>query len=205
MPVPPPTILVYHTVDDYGGRSLPAGIDCPPKVFADHVHHLARHFTFVSVADVVAHYRNGVALPPRAVALTFDDGYRDNFVHAVPILRAHGATATFFCVTAHLDGTWPAEDWGGTGRPMLTRTDIAAMASEGFSFGSHGHTHAVLTELSDERLADELSASKRILEDASNTAVTTMSFPFGAFDARVQQAAEHAGYEAAFAVWTPHE
>lgn len=94
-------ILCYHRVLD---RPDPL---CPNEmcidVFDAHVRALSRFFNILPLTDAVDRLATGT-LPPRAVSITFDDGYRDNYTNALPVLKKYGARATFFVATDFLDG-----------------------------------------------------------------------------------------------------
>lgn len=68
---------------------------------------LARHYEFVSLDEAVAMLSGKTPLRPYCMALTFDDGYRNNFTHALPILKELDLPATFFIATGHVDGRRP--------------------------------------------------------------------------------------------------
>jgi len=94
-------ILMYHYVS-----TPPANADIyrrdlsvPPELFGAHLDRLqADGYTTISLYDLVAYLQQGTPLPPKPVLLTFDDGYRDNYENAFPLLRARRMTATFFVV-----------------------------------------------------------------------------------------------------------
>ncbi len=95
------SILIYHRVlsqpdELMGGAPDVAAFDWQMAL-------AARHFNVLPLAEAVTRLREG-RLPPRALCITFDDGYADNHHHALPILRRHGLTATFFIATGFLDG-----------------------------------------------------------------------------------------------------
>jgi len=75
----------------------------PRDLFERQIAHLKQHYTTLTLAEAVYRLR-ARDLPPRSVAVTFDDGYRDNFEHALPLLKKYGVPATFFVVTGALDG-----------------------------------------------------------------------------------------------------
>jgi peptidoglycan/xylan/chitin deacetylase (PgdA/CDA1 family) len=88
-------ILIYHHINDEQDPLFPA---TPIPVFERQMAHVARHYHVLSLDDAVQRLRQ-CDLPPNALVVTFDDGYRDNFLHAWPILRAKGLCATFFIAT----------------------------------------------------------------------------------------------------------
>lgn len=109
-------ILAYHRVmplpdpDRYGfDMEL---ISTPPDEFREQMTRLKRHFRPLRLTDVIAALDAGEVLPPDSVAVTFDDGYDDNYHVAAPILEELGVPATFFVSTGHIDSGRPyAYDW----------------------------------------------------------------------------------------------
>lgn len=105
-------------------------ISASPERFRDQMLMLKQRFRPMRLTDVVTALNAGQALPPDAVAVTFDDGYDDNYRIAYPILRELGVPATFFVSTGHIDSGRPfAYDWLVhmillTGAPGLTLPEI---------------------------------------------------------------------------------
>ncbi len=143
--------------------------------FADH---LARLNAFCAGGKSVSR-----ALEQGGVAVTFDDGCETDLLIAAPLLRAAGCGATFFLVS----------DW--VGRPgFLSAAQIRQLIETGFEIGSHGQSHAFLSDLPDAEVRAELRNSKRKLEDISGEKIAHFSCPGGRFDARVALIARELGY-----------
>lgn len=110
-------VLTYHRVDDPSGRPdlLPGLISATPAAFAEQIDDLARHYTPVSMADVLESLVDPRRLPPRAIHVTFDDAYADFATHAWPVLRAARVPVTLFVPTAFPDragrGFWWDRLW----------------------------------------------------------------------------------------------
>ena len=98
-------ILAFHRVNDDDDPFFPA---VPTALFAAQIAHIARHYRVLTVEELVERVRRGVA-PSNALAITFDDGYRDNLTHAAPILAQHGLLSTIFLATGYI-GT-PEMPW----------------------------------------------------------------------------------------------
>jgi peptidoglycan/xylan/chitin deacetylase (PgdA/CDA1 family) len=97
-----PLILGYHrVVDDFAGiaRSGMASMLTSTEMFERHLELVGRHFRFVSLDEIGAHLADGRPFTERVAAVTFDDGYRDNYEHAFPILKRKGIPAAIFVVT----------------------------------------------------------------------------------------------------------
>jgi peptidoglycan/xylan/chitin deacetylase (PgdA/CDA1 family) len=98
------SILTYHRFPRAdGSEPFDEGvIDTSAEEFEQHIASLKRHFSIVGVDELCA-FAAGGALPPNPVAITFDDGYRDNYEQALPILSRHGCKAIFFVATSFID------------------------------------------------------------------------------------------------------
>src|SRR5262249_2149348 len=92
--------LTYHRLTTTDDPFFP-GI--PVDVFAQHVGFLARHYQIVDLAELLQRLDNGQPVPKNAVVLTFDDGYRDNYELAFPILQQYQVPATIFLTTSFVN------------------------------------------------------------------------------------------------------
>ncbi len=98
-------VVLYHRVVAPGdvGELDPDLIDATPEGFDAQMAALASRFRPVSIDEVLAAHRAGRPVPAGSVLVTFDDGYRDNFEHAFPILKRHGIPGLFFISTGHVE------------------------------------------------------------------------------------------------------
>jgi peptidoglycan/xylan/chitin deacetylase (PgdA/CDA1 family) len=95
------SILIFHRVLPQADAMYPGTPDAP--AFDRLMASLAEHCSVLPLADGIERLQRG-RLPARAVSITFDDGYRDNAEYALPVLRRHGLSATFFIAPGFLDG-----------------------------------------------------------------------------------------------------
>ena len=198
-------VLLYHRVNPHPFASLgPVSreITVRPNAFARQLGHLRRSgFHSISPDELGAMLRGEFAFDPRAVVITFDDGYEDNLTWAAPLLREYGFQAIMFVTTDRFGKDSSEAGWGsdapGCGH-FLTRDQLAQWLAAGMYVGSHTHTHRLATQIADDELFDEFARSRRILEAACGTTVRLLAFPDGDFDARAESAAARAGYEASF-------
>ena len=129
-----------------------------PDEFAVQLESLRRlKFTFVSLDEYVRRAVDSNQGPGRMVALTLDDGWRDNYTYAWPVLARLGVPATFFVVSGPMDGV-AAE------RRMTTRM-LRELVAAGMEVGAHTRTHPNLAMLPQARLDDEVGGCKADLED----------------------------------------
>ncbi len=181
-------VLMYHRIDDLSPREerspLMRDLTVSPAEFEAQVRYLAENgFTFLLASDVERAVREGQPLPERSIAITMDDGYKDNFEKAFPILQKYHACATIFMVTNNFDKP-DRLSWG----------EVLTMRDGGVGYGSHTVTHADLTALPQDRLDYELVESKRVLERGLGSVITDIAYPSGEYNDVVIERARAAGY-----------
>lgn len=184
-------ILMYHHVGfiSGSGSALDRSLTVSPHEFEEQILYLKQQgYQTVSLAAVYAALTTGGYLPNRAVVLTFDDGYKDVFENAVPILKKHGFMGTFAVSPALLEKE-PYASWGEILRAYL----------EGMEIVSHSMNHIDLTnqKYSEEDLITELQGSKLFLESRLATSVDFFVYPYGKYNARALKIVEQAGYKMA--------
>jgi len=158
-------------------------------------------FNAVSLTEAMRLVRGKQKLPPRTVAITFDDCYRDN-LFAARLLAEHKLPACFFIPSQYV-GTDHVMPWDRALPRManLTWDEVREMASLGHEIGSHTISHPNLAELSLDETRFELTESKRILEGKLDRPVRYFAYPFGGeAHLRSEQVPliYHAGYEGCF-------
>jgi peptidoglycan/xylan/chitin deacetylase (PgdA/CDA1 family) len=108
-------VLMYHRVlpqDRVSREQVEPGMFVTPETFSRHLCWLAEEFSVLPVHEILGRQARGDSLPPRACAISFDDGWRDNLEHALPALERHGLPATIFVVTERVGSEgafWPDE------------------------------------------------------------------------------------------------
>ena len=136
---------------------------------------------------------------PKPLVITFDDGYRNFFTAAWPILERFGFSATLFVVTDLCDGI-ERERGEGTFTPVapvLSWDEIRYLAGVGCEIGSHTRTHPHLPSIRDNALIlDEVVGSKRIIEQEIGKPVRVLAYPYGSVESR-SVAAVRASFRAA--------
>ncbi len=182
--------LMYHSIDE-GWRTEKTSVS--PESFENQMSFLHRKkYKVLSLEEVVLSFKNKQKLPGKAVSITFDDGYMNNYSIAYPVLRRYGFEAAIFVIVNNV------------GKPGYMNWDqLKRMADDGINIGSHTLTHPDLRKLSDQDLKKELVESKRILEENLKRKVDFFAYPGGSLDERVKNAVIEAGYKGACATNPP--
>lgn len=199
-----PLILMYHAIGGPGERA--ARYVVPAAALARQLAWLrARRVPVLSLEEVALAYGEHRLPPGGAVVLTFDDAYADVRCHALPLLGRHRFPATVFAVTrAGLANTWdrlsldPLHPSLG-GRPLMDEAALRDAAGHGVAVGAHSRTHRRLPDLPAGELAAEVGGSRDDLVNTLGAAPATFAYPYGAYDAAAEAAAERAGFLAACA------
>lgn len=168
-------ILTYHSVDPSGSV-----ISIHPDAFRSHVRWLASgSVRVVSVSRILELHSD-----EDAVAITFDDGFRNFASIAWPMLRQHELPVTLFVVTDYVGDTnaWNPRSASTTPKlPLLDWDALNRLADEGVELGSHTRTHPRLDGLSRSRLLDEIEGSADRLEARTGVRPKTFAYPYGVF------------------------
>lgn len=187
---PEAVALMYHAIDHSGWK-----LSVTPEAFEQQMRYLARKGWTVPLADVVSYAKGEKKLPRRAVAVTFDDGYRDVLATALPILEQYRIPVTVFVPSDMSARTSP------DGRPRLTEEELRILAQSPLvTIGSHAKSHRKFTELTLEEMRSEAKESADTFERVLGKHPTFFAYPFGARSADAERAVRDAGYEAAFGI-----
>lgn len=193
-------VLAYHKIDVPRKDIRIRGAFTAPSRFAKQLGYLKkREFVFYTASELIEHYLNHGKFPPKSLALTLDDGWKDNYTNAFPILQRLGIKATIFLVPTCIGQV--SDTVVGKGeqpRAHLSREDILEMSAGGIEFGSHSLNHKHLHQISPEEVTFEVEESKRRIEDLLQKPCKTFCYPAGFFNETAKEAVKRAGYIAAF-------
>ena len=128
---------------------------------------------------------------PGEIVITFDDGYASSFEQGMRLLESVDCKATQFLVSGRIG---KVNDWDRTGEPLMDVPQIREWLAAGHSIGSHTVSHPDLTRLTVEESREEISASRKSLEDTFGVAVIDFAYPY---DERILELVQEAGYSAA--------
>jgi peptidoglycan/xylan/chitin deacetylase (PgdA/CDA1 family) len=192
-------ILMYHGIsEDVEPGSHPYyRVATSPRLFTQHMQYLHDHE--YSVIDLME-AASSPGTEPRwknPVVLTFDDGYRNFFTHAFPVMQRYGFSATVFLSTRYVGN--PAQLLKGN--ECLTWTEVRDLHGRGIQFGSHTVSHPQLWGLPPREIERELRESKRALEDNLGAEVRSFAYPYafpeqdGRFVQALRGTLESCGYQ----------
>jgi peptidoglycan/xylan/chitin deacetylase (PgdA/CDA1 family) len=177
------SVLVYHTINEVAGQP-----PCPemisPARFEQQLDWLSRRRQVVPLIETLSNKNS-------RVALTFDDGYQDNLITALPLLEKYSMPATIFVVAGFVnrDG-------------YLSAAELRELSSHPLvTIGSHGLWHQNFNELSAAAARLELTESRRALEGITGQQVKLMAWPYGECSAHLEQLSAECGYASSWSVW----
>jgi peptidoglycan/xylan/chitin deacetylase (PgdA/CDA1 family) len=198
------TFLCYHSIAAEGPRYLTISADLFERQLACLKRNGIRSGDLRSLSGAGSGRLDG----PTAF-LTFDDGFRDNFETALPLLREYGFGAFVFVLPPLVD-SGGALGWAEVAADLrrypatmasVTWAMLEEMKEGGFEVGSHTLTHPHLPELDDDALREELWESRARIEERLGSC-DTLAYPFGEWSDRVAAAAADCGYRYAFSLPT---
>lgn len=181
IPSPGLPVLLYHSISE---KNWPHAVN--PKEFNKQIEWLASRYNCVSTRDIEYWVRYKKSLPENALAITFDDGYRDNLKVAFPILQKYHFTATIF-VSGNLAANIKNR---GNNFKLLTRHDLKFLLQHGWLIESHSYSHEKLTRIPGDTLEREIEKSGVALEKVLGKKIESIAYPKGRYNANVMLTAQ---------------
>jgi peptidoglycan/xylan/chitin deacetylase (PgdA/CDA1 family) len=170
-------VLMYHSISDTkeAGTSPYFKVCTSPARFAEQMACLAAAgWKGVSLREGLETLDHAPNSSLRPVAITFDDGFRDFYTAAFPILKCRGFSATMYLPTASIGET----SLEFKGRPCMTWSEVAELHQQGIEFGSHTVNHPVLHGMPFAQIEAELALSRRRIEDALGSECRAFAYPY---------------------------
>lgn len=199
-PAPAIRILTYHRVNDTHPNDR---LSVRTDAFAAQMEYLTRNHPVLSLSEAFSSLQSRGGRAEAGVAVTFDDGYLDNFERALPILERFSVRAAFFIVTG-IAGTRQvieryrdccekdaSMDWG----------QVKELLNRGHEVGGHGRTHCELAGLEGEELDREITGCRGDLEVATGRSPSFFCYPRGSENPRVRSRVAASGFEAALTIY----
>ena len=155
-------VLAYHNVKN----CTAVGTDIytvTTRNFSNQMKMLKKHFNVIPVGEL---FGDNASEKPK-ILITFDDGGKNNFTEAFPILQTLKLPALFFITTGCI---------GKEG--SMTEEDIKYVSHHGVTIGSHSHTHCDFGKISIQQAENELTISKKILDKLISQETTVVAYPY---------------------------
>ncbi len=181
-PVP---VLMYHVIAAPSSSAQLPELYVDPKTFDDQMEWLrSRGYQGVSLNQVYDAWLKDAELPEKPVVVSFDDGYRSQYVYARPELRKLGWPGVLSAIS------------GRIGKPgaELSNAMVQTMINDGWELDSHTINHVDVSQASGSQLQDEVAGSRRMLQQRFHQPVNFFCYPSGRYDAQAIQAVRDAGY-----------
>jgi peptidoglycan/xylan/chitin deacetylase (PgdA/CDA1 family) len=191
---------MYHSISESNsGNSRPYyQTTTSPKVFAEHMKFLRENnYRVIGLGDAVKEIEGPAGGCAKCAVITFDDGFRDFYTQAFPVLNHYGFSATVFLPTAFINES--ASRFMGS--ECLTWNQVRELGSAGIAFGSHTVGHPQLTTVKPHELEMEVQVSKMVIEDKLGCPVESFAYPYAfpetdrTFKQRLRAVLTEAGYE----------
>jgi peptidoglycan/xylan/chitin deacetylase (PgdA/CDA1 family) len=198
-------ILMYHNIDRPPKGARIPNLYVTPRMFRFQMWYLNKAgFRVMSIRDLVAAVEAG-DIRRNMVAITFDDGYADFYNNAYLVLKHYGYPSTVYVVSKLVgkDNVWDSRN-ENIAKPLMDRKTIIEISRNGVQIGSHTRTHPELTRLSSGELNEEISTSKKDLEELLNHPVDMFCYPGGDHNEQVKEAVKKAGYRNAVTTQRGH-
>jgi len=184
-------ILAYHDFNHRGGIAI------TPENFERQMHYLKENgYNAISLDKLVEGIRKRENFVHNTVVITMDDGYKDNFTYAYPVLKKYGFPAMIFLIANKI----------GADENFLNWDETKEMHKNNISFGGHTKNHVSLSTIKEkDTLWDEISGCKEIIESHIGKRIDYFCYPFGSFTEEVKKLVRQAGYKGACATNLGHD
>jgi peptidoglycan/xylan/chitin deacetylase (PgdA/CDA1 family) len=169
-------VLMYHRV----WPGLRDGLTVTPEdLRAQWTYLRDAGYECLTLARFLSIVRGESKPPQKAFLLTFDDGYRNNLTHVLPLLKAFGWEATIFIIAGTLDGSMSLDEDDELTR-KLSADELRSMAGTQVQFGLHGYHHENFSSFSIDELEQAVRKSCTAFEQAGIPFQKVLAYPYGA-------------------------
>ena len=160
------TILTYHSISD----KIEPDETVTPEEFEKQLQYIKENYKVISLDEAIEYLPTDFERVSGSIVITFDDGYRDNYYHAYPLLKKYDLPATIFLISGFINND---------GSKYLSLSQIHEMKENNISFGSHTVSHKILAKLTKEEVVSEIRDSKDTLESELSQKINSFAYPVG--------------------------
>jgi len=177
-------ILMYHRFG-YNESTL----FVHPETFEQQMEYLEdRNYNVISLDELVEGIKSGRKFAHNSVVITIDDGYKDNYTYAYPVLKKYGFPATIFLISNRI----------GNDRDFMSWDEVREMSRYNIFFGGHTKSHTYLPSVEEKgALQDEIKGCKEFIEDKIGLTIDYFCYPTGGFTKHIKKIVKQAGYKGA--------
>ncbi len=177
-------VLMYHAVGPEEGADWPKTLIMKPELFEAHLRYLKEQgYTIVTVAELAERLTQGESVD-KYVALSFDDGYKNNYSVVLPLLQKYAAKGSFFVINRDIGDEL-----------HMNEQEIKGLIAAGMELGSHTYSHNPLAKIDEKYLVWETDTSRYWLKKKfDGYIVRTLAYPNGSYNDRVIAAAQKYGF-----------
>ncbi|HJT23262.1 MAG TPA: polysaccharide deacetylase family protein [bacterium] len=191
-------VLMYHRVVEKALTNSKYNVYVTRETLEEQMRFLKdRGFETITFGDLLTR-----RIPEKPVILTFDDGYEDNYLYLLPLLKKYGMKAVVYILgdRKHKTNFWDIPQ-GEPEAVLLKEKQIKEMDESGLvEFGAHSMNHSKLTELKPAEIRREVEGSKKALEKLLGKPVMSFAYPFGLLNEEIKKITAEAGYTFGIAV-----
>lgn len=191
-------ILMYHYVEYVKDRkdTIRKSLNITPAIFDAQLKTMKEAgYTFLTASDLANIIDGSLALPNKSVVLTFDDGYRDFYTDAFPLIKKYQVKAVAYIIPGFLNQPNNLDDWQ---LKEIVRSGLVEI-------GAHTVHHAYLTSLNLNQAKGEIYSSKLMLEQQLNIPVMSFAYPYGAFNLNLIKEVRDEGFRVALSAIPGYE
>ena len=194
-------VIMYHRVINNAENEGVYGTYIYEDMFKKHLQYLKdKNYTVITFKDLdKIGWRNRFEKGKKYIILTFDDGYKDNYDLAFPILKEFNFKATIFLMGSSTYNEWDVKAGGEKEFPLMSVEMIKEMQDYGIEFGAHTFNHPKLNTLSNEEIEHQIVDVKKPLEEKIGKEIITFAYPYGILNDYAKEMAKKAGYTFALA------
>ncbi len=194
-------VIMYHRVINNAENEGVYGTYIYEDMFKKHLQYLKdKNYTVITFKDLdKIGWRNRFEKGKKYIILTFDDGYKDNYDLAFPILKEFNFKATIFLMGSLTYNEWDVKAGGERKFSLMSVEMIKEMQDYGIEFGAHTFNHPKINTLSNEEIEHQIVDVKKPLEEKIGKEIITFAYPYGILNDYAKEMAKKAGYTFALA------
>jgi len=194
-------VIMYHRVINNAENEGVYGTYIYEDMFKKHLQYLKdKNYTVITFKDLdKIGWRNRFEKDRKYIILTFDDGYKDNYDLAFPILKEFNFKATIFLMGSLTYNEWDVKAGGERKFSLMSVEMIKEMQDYGIEFGAHTFNHPKINTLSNEEIEHQIVDVKKPLEEKIGKEIITFAYPYGILNDYAKKMAKKVGYTFALA------